>query len=203
MTELIQKAIWDKRSFRLLDDGVHVRMKTPTEDVELSVKYDELGLDTVVVRKKEASAFFTGLIFLSCIIGSIVLQNVELDNTTNKVLFVVFFLFVLTVLYLARSDSRKQLLGINGGEKTLALIRNSPNEQAVDIFVKELHDRIKRTIIKKRLRPDDTEGNSEYKKLILESLKEDGIVNDEEYDALLQQISTKKAPIGFLPSGDN
>jgi hypothetical protein len=101
MTELIQKRFWDKRHFQLMDDVVQVRMKTPTEDAEFSVKYEELGFETVIVRKKDASLFFSGLMYLTCFVGIAVIKNIELDNIVNMILFFAFFLFFIFTLYLA------------------------------------------------------------------------------------------------------
>jgi hypothetical protein len=64
--------------------------------------------------------------------------------------------------------------------------------------VKELHERIKNTIIRKRLRPNDASIDFEYKKMLLDDLKESGILNNTEYEGLLAQISVKTTVIGFL-----
>lgn len=196
--ELKQKRVWDKRHFKLLDDGVWLRIKTPTEDAELKVKYEELGLETVYVRKKSASMVFTVLTFLSVIVGRLLLKDANLEKASDIILVVAFFFFLFMVLFLAWSDSRKPLIGINGGEKSLALLRNSPDTETVDKFVNELHERIKNRVIKLRVRPNDDELNFDYKKRMLDMLQEENIIDEKKYKEVLQQISTNKSSIGFM-----
>ena len=181
----------------LLDDGVWFRIKTPTEDVEQKVKYEELGLETIYVRKKSASIVFVGLIFLSVIVGRLLLEDANLEKASDIALVVAFFTFLFSVLFLAWSDSRKPLLGINGGEKTLALLRNSPDSETVDLFVNELHERIKNRIIKLRVRPNDEELSFDYKKRMLDLLQEEDIIDEQKYTEVLKQIKANKSKIGF------
>lgn len=195
--ELKQNRIWDKRHFKLLDDGVWFRYKTPTEDAEMKVKYEELGLDIVYVRKKSASIVFSALTFLSVIVGRLLLKDANLEKTIDIIVVIAFSLFLFTVLFLAWSDSRKPLIGINGGEKSLALLRNSPDDETVDRFINELHERIKNRIIKIRVRPNDNELSIDYKKRMLDLLQEENIIDEKKCQEVLQQISINKSSIGF------
>lgn len=201
--ELKQKRIWDKRHFKLLDDGVWLRIRTPTEDAELKVKYEELGLETVYVRKKSASLIFGVLTFLSVIVGRLLLKDVNLETLSDIVFTIIFFIFLFILLFLAWSDSRKPLIGINGGEKSLSLLRNSPDSETVDRFVNELHERIKNRIIKLRVRPNDNELGFEYKKRMLDMLLEENILDEKKYKEVLRQISTNKASIGFNSANED
>ena len=200
--ELLQKRIWDKRHFKLLEDGIWLRVKTPTEDAELKIKYEDLGLETVYVRKKSASIVFTGLMFLSAFTGKILLNNTNIEKTFDIVVLVVFCCFLFTILFLAWSDSRKPLLGINGGEKSLTLLRNSPDTLTVDKFVEELHQRIRNRVISLRVRPDDDELPFEHKKRMLDMLKEENIVDEKRYAQILIHITPKRARIGFNTDGN-
>lgn len=195
--ELKQNRIWDKRHFKLLDDGVWFRYKTPTEDAEMKVKYEELGLDIVYVRKKSASIVFSALTFLSVIVGRLLLKDANLEKTIDIIVVIAFSLFLFTVLFLAWSDSRKPMIGINGGEKSLALLRNSPDDETVDRFINELHERIKNRIIKIRVRPNDNELSIDYKKRMLDLLQEENIIDEKKCQEVLQQISINKSSIGF------
>lgn len=200
--ELKQKRIWDKRHFKLLDDGVWFRYKTPTEDAEMKVKYEELGLEIVYVRKKSASIVFSALTFLSVIVGRLLLEDANIEKTSDIILVLAFSLFLFTMLFLAWSDSRKPLVGINGGEKTLALLRNSPDDETVDKFISELHKRIKNRIIKITVRRNDDRISIDHKKRMLDSLQEENIIDEKKYQEILKQISVNKSSIGFSKVDD-
>jgi hypothetical protein len=195
--ELKQKRIWDKRHFKLLDDGVWFRYKSPTEDAELKVKYEDLGLDIVYVRKKSASLVFTVLTFVLVIVGKLLLDDADLEKTVDLIFVITFSLVLFLVLFLSWSDARKPLVGINGGEKSLALLRNSPDEETVDRFIYELHERIKDKMIKLRVRPNDTEFGFDYKKRMLEMLLEENIIDEKKFQKVLQEIRTNNSNIGF------
>jgi len=201
--ELKQKRIWDKRHFKLLDDGVWFRYKSPSEDAEMKVKYEDLGLDIVYVRKKSASIVFTVLTFLSVIVGKLLLVDANLEKTSDIILVIAFGLFLFIVLFLSWSDARKPLIGINGGEKSLALLRNSPDDETVDRFIYELHERIKNRIIMLRVRPNDNELSFDYKKRMLDMLLEDNIIDEKKYENVLQQIRANKTNIGFNRTNDD
>lgn len=121
---------------------------------------------------------FTVLTFLSVIVGRLLLKDANLEKVSDIILVVAFFFFLFMVLFLAWSDSRKPLIGINGGEKSLALLRNSPDTETVDRFVNELHERIKNRVIKLRVRPNDDELNFDYKKKMLDMLQEENIIDE-------------------------
>jgi len=201
--ELKQKRIWDKRHFKLLDDGVWFRYKSPSEDAEMKVKYEDLGLDIVYVRKKSASIVFTVLTFLSVIVGKLLLVDANLEKTSDIILVIAFGLFLFIVLFLSWSDARKPLIGINGGGKSLALLRNSPDDETVDRFIYELHERIKNRIIMLRVRPNDNELSFDYKKRMLDMLLEDNIIDEKKYQNVLQQIRANKTNIGFNRTNDD
>jgi hypothetical protein len=195
--ELKQKRIWDKRHFKLLDDGVWFRYKSPTEDAELKVKYEDLGLDLVYVRKKSASLVFSVLTFVLVIAGKFLLEDANLEKISDLIFVIIFWLIIFLVLFLSWSDARKPLVGINGGEKSFSLLRNSPDEETVDRFINELHERIKDKIIKLRVRPNDNEYGFDYKKRMLDMLLEENIIDEKKFQIVLQQIKTSKSNIGF------
>ena len=195
--ELKQKRIWDKRHFKLLEEGVWLRVKTPTEDAELKIKYEELGLEIVYIRKKEISIVFGILIFLSAIVGKLLLEDVTLDDSLDIFFVITFSIFLFAILLMAWSESRKPLVGISGGEKAFTLLRNSPNSETVDLFITELHERIINRIIKLRVRPDDPEIKFNEKKRMLDWLKEENIIGEKKYHEVLQQIAPNHPNIGF------
>ena len=195
--ELKQKRIWDRRHFKLLDDGVWFRYKSPTEDAELKVKYEDLGLDLVYIRKKSASLVFSVLTFVLIIAGKLLLDDANLEKTSDFILVITFCLILSLILFLSWSDARKPLVGIDGGEKSLALLRNSPDEETVDRFIYELHERIKDKIIKLRVRPNDNEFSFDYKKRMLDMLLEENIIDEKKFQIVLQQIRKNNSNIGF------
>lgn len=195
--ELKQKRIWDKRHFRLLEEGVWLRVKTPTEDAELKIKYEELGLEVVYVRKKETSLVFGALIVLSAVVGKLLLSDADLDDSLDVFFVIAFSVFLFAVLFMAWTEARKPLVGISGGEKSFTLLRNSPSSDAVDLFVNELHERIINRIIKLRVRPDDPKIKFNEKKRMLDWLQEENIIGEKKYNEVLQRIASNESNIGF------
>ncbi len=130
-----------------------------------------------------------------------VLRDIDLNDTSDIVLLTAICAFVLILLLMAWMDSNKPLIIINGGEKKIALLRNSPDATTVDQFINELHSRIVDRIIKVRVRPHDPELNYRYKKSSLDLLLEEKVIDEVKYDQILRQISeNNQNRIGFANS---
>lgn len=190
MVELKQKRLWDRRHFKLLDDGVWLKIKTPTENIETKFKYEELGLDTFTVRKKEASWFFSFLLVLTSVSGKLILKDVDLNNLTDVIILAIIAVAVITAVVLIMIETHKPIISVNGGEKTFSLLRKSPDRATTDKFIAILHERIRNRIIQVQVKPYDKQINLNYKKRVLLSLKENYIIDEKKYAEVLFQIES-------------
>ena len=198
--ELRQKRIWDKRHFKLLDREIWMHFITPTQDLEIKMKYEDLGLETIQVRKKETSLVFAGLIILFAISGKLILKNSDLSNTTDIIILSVISTFIIVVLFLAWTEVRKPLIIIDGGPKTFSLLASSPNKESVDNFILSLQEKIRKRIVQIRVRPNDIDISLDDKKKMLDFLLDEGTLNSHQYNKILDEIKEKhtgKSIIGF------
>ncbi|MDX2283337.1 MAG: hypothetical protein NW241_04210 [Bacteroidia bacterium] len=198
--ELKQRRLWDTRQFKLLDKEVWFRSKTPTQDVEMKIRYEDLGLETVFVRKKEASIVFAVLMLLSAAAGSFVFRHADIRDAAEVILvgFVGTVIFSIQVLIWA--ETRKPLIIISGGKKTFTLLAQSPSQREVALFVAALHERIRSRIIEVRVRPKNTEWPIAYKKSVLDALLDEHVIDQEKYDGMLDEIQKMQSPqpnVGF------
>ena len=197
--EIKQNRYTDKRYFRLEDDGVFFKIKSPTEDVSGKFKYEDLGLSTLTVRKKEASWIFT----IFAMIGIYALRpiiEVSQDNSTLDIVFIVIgCLTIFGSLFFLIIETRKELIGIMDGAKTFSMHRNVPDTATVDKFINELQKRIKDRIVTLNVRPTDMNLDEEYKLHQLQILLEANIIDDERFyeikNLIKRQRTTKR--IGF------
>jgi hypothetical protein len=198
--ELKQRRIWDKRHFRLLNDGISVWVKTPRKEYEVKYKYDQLGFEVSSIRKKEVSWIFIVLFFLGIGAGLFLIKNSTLES--NSQLFTISFIAgsIALLLLLIWFETRKPLTVLEGGEKQVVFLSNSPNKTAVREFIGELHHRMAINLIRKQVRPEDPEVDSNQKIKQLNTLRDQGIIPDALYIEVLQLIKTVKpdnSPIGF------
>jgi hypothetical protein len=197
--ELIQKRYTDRRYFKLEDDGVYFKIKTPTEEVSGKFKYEELGLSTLTVRKKEASWIF----IMFALIGMFALRPL-IEETKDKPLVDIIFMTICCVLIFGSffyliMETKKELVSITDGAKSFSLHRSVPSKIEVDNFIEVLQDRIRERIIKLNVRPEDNKMDTEYKLYQLQSLLDSNIINEQKFKEVEAQIkkSSKKKNIGF------
>ena len=196
--ELKQNRISDRRHFRLEKDGVWFKIKTPTEQVESKFKYEELGLGTMTVKKKEASWVFIILTMISIYALKFLLDNFEPENRID-LLFIIFssILLIGSFVFLM-IETRKTVIGITDGSKTFSLLRNVPSTETVDQFIAELHERIRDRNIDLIVRPNDPNIDLEYKLNQLQYLLDIGTINQERFDQVEKTLSSKgKRTIGY------
>lgn len=197
--EIKQNRYSDKRFFRLEDDGVYFKIKSPTEDVSGKFKYEDLGLSTLTVRKKEASWVFT----IIAMIGMYALRPI-IEATQEKSIVDIIFIIIgcLTIfggLFFLIIETRKELITITDGAKSFSMHRNVPNTTDVDNFISELHQRIRERIITLNVRPNDMKIDEEYKIYQLQNLLDTNVINKQKYVEIEKQIrsQTKSNKIGF------
>lgn len=206
MVELKQSRIGDKRHFILQEDGVWFKINTPTEEIETKLKYEELGLDTFAVRKKEASWVFSFLLMLVSVEGIFILKDADFNSGFDILVVSLIAIFILSVILLTIAETQKPSLTITGGDKQLYLLRDSPDPETVDKFVAALQEKIRSRIIQIKVRPHDKHINLNHKKRVLLSLRENNIINDKKYAEILFQIEQShpnKSPITNFTFSDN
>ncbi len=202
--ELKQNRLWDKRHFKLLDKEIWMRLKTPTQDFEGKVKYEDLGLESLYIRKKEGSLVFAVLTIFTAIGGKLMLQHSNLNETRDIILVTIGSIVIFGILILMWLETRKPLIVINGGKKSFSLLAQSPNEREVKIFIEKLNQNIKKRIIDLRVRPLDNKISFEFKNEMLKLLLEEGIITEEEFDKLISDIKLLKpdSSIGYFSSNE-
>lgn len=199
--ELTQKRLWDRRFFRLGEKGIYMKIKTVVQDFEVSLRYEEIGLDTVVIRQKEQSLVMSVVFFFLVVTGRILLEALDYQMSTGEQVFaslVVIFVFVF--LFLLWFDGRKKIVVMSGGTKSFYFLYDSPDEQTVRQFIEALQLRIKEKIVQQSLMFGDEEYSDSYRKSVLKNLLEREIVSEERYQALLREIEhpdDNKSTIGF------
>lgn len=197
--EIKQNRLTDRRYFRLDEDGVYFKIKSPTEDVSGKFKYENLGLSTLTVRKKEASWIFTVIAMIG-IYALRPLIDASKDKTSFDITFIIIAsLTVFGTLFLLIFETRKVLIGITDGVKSFSMHRNVPSRAEVDHFIDELHQRIRNRIITLNVRPDDPNLDEEYKIYQLQVLLDNNTIDNDLYSTIEQRIkkNNKNGKIGF------
>lgn len=208
MTELMQKRLWDRRHFKLLEKELWIHVKSPTADYTMTIKYENLGLDVVYLNNKAGSLVMAVLAVISSLGLKLALQHLALETTQNAFLFYAASAVFLMILIVAWSEMRKPLIVLSGGEKNVGFLAKRPNEKAVDAFLSDLKDKIKVRLIELRVRPNNPQISEVFKREALDCLLEDGIIDQQQYDIVWQHIQeqrTSNKQIGFggnLSSGD-
>lgn len=200
ITELKQRRIWDKRHFRLLNDGISVWVKTPRKEYEVKYKYEQLGFEVSTIRKKEISWIFIVLFFLGLATCLVLLRTSGVQSNAELLSISVIAGSVAVLLLLIWFETRKPLTILEGGEKQVTFLSNSPSKEAVQEFIAELHHRMAICLIRKQVRPEDPDLDSRQKIKSLNSLREQGIIPDGLYNEVLQiihNIRPDKSQIGF------
>ncbi len=190
--ELKQSWLFDKRHFKLLEDGILIRSISPTEDVEVKFKYEQLGLETAIIRKKETSIVYLVLLVLASILGRFIFKDSVAEGVEEKIAIVLGFLVLGVLFLLAWADANKPQLIIRGGEQTFSLLKNSPKTEIVNAFVLELQSRIVDRIIQLQVRPNDKNFSYNHKKSVLDYLLEEKVIDKERYNKELFNMKSAR-----------
>jgi hypothetical protein len=131
--ELSQKTLNDKRTFQILEDRIFIKTWSFKENLEYSIKFDELGFD--IFRKKEKrtlTAFYIFLALDALYISLLIISILDKDKMIGFWVATLLFFIPLTILsYIQRY---KNLVYLTGGSKNLELMNDKPNLETVNNF---------------------------------------------------------------------
>ncbi|MFN0204406.1 MAG: hypothetical protein ACKVTZ_23005 [Bacteroidia bacterium] len=195
--KLVQKRLFEKRTFELGEKEVSFTYQTFAETVHSTVKYDEVGQDRAYIQKKQPT--WNGLLLM---IGATVLTAILIHPRLLGDHPVLMMAWVVCMIYLGIEiyDSRKKVLLITGGQKNLTLLADTPNTQAVDDFLKELNAKVQARLVYMHVRLHDSEMPQAHKEQNLKRLYEADAISEEKYNEVLdvlQKTEKGKSPIHF------
>jgi hypothetical protein len=197
--KLEQRRLWDYQEFTLSDKEVNIRMESPMEDIELTLKYEDLGFETAYVRKKSLGVVLAVIIFTGLVCGSLIWKNLTFTTTSSWIVtassLIIFIIFLLIVYV-----DRKPQIVIKGGKESFSILADSPNKQEVDKFIQALHERMTQRIIDIEIRPDDPKMEYSAQKEALEALLDNEVISREKFEEVIKQLKEKqrsKPAIGF------
>lgn len=196
--ELKQNRLTDRRSFRLEADSIWIKISTPKENIETKIKYSDLGLGTVIIRKKRAAWFFMVMAILSLTICKFMYDKMLPDGIIGIFLFLIPFILTFVFFVFLSIDSSKTLIEISDGQKSFAFLKNIPSAEAVDEFITELKKRITKKIIDLNIRPNDPSFDLEFKISQLQYLLDSGTIDQAMFDEIeLSLKNQNKRSIGY------
>ncbi|WP_210490654.1 hypothetical protein [Rufibacter aurantiacus] len=191
MTELKQRAQFTKKEFYLEKTGVKVVSKTLQENLEYTIKYEELGFEQVKKQEKGAmiGVIFFGLLLLLdlYLLVDALINGERLVEVLMWAASAVFFGF-LTVF--ALQSLNKEVVYLTGGTKVLELFRSSPSKGEVDNFIAALYEQIK-CYYKNKFGNIEPHLSREVHLARFEWLMEMGYIDEEEHEYLVFQLQLK------------
>lgn len=199
--KLEQKRLWDNREFTLLEKELLIRMTSPTEEIELKFKYEDLGFETAFVRKKTVTLVLSISLVLTTIIGGMILVNLNNPLSTFETIAVAgLTAFVYIAVFLISYDNRKPQIVVKGGKESFTLLADSPSREKVDEFIKVLQERMTQRIIDLEIRPNDPKMEYATQKEALENLLDNEIISRDKFEEMIKLLKEKqksKPAIGF------
>ncbi|RDC62365.1 hypothetical protein [Adhaeribacter pallidiroseus] len=136
MKELKQKHLFTKKEFLLTPKSIRVICKSIKEDLEYTIKYDQLGFDIVKRHDKTAilPAIFLSFFFLLDLY-LLVDALIHRERTAIVVMWLLSAVFFGVITGLAFYQTNKNRVYLTGGAKVLSLLRAKPSEAEVDLFI--------------------------------------------------------------------
>ena len=137
---LIQKYWSSGKEFKITNNGVQVKIKEFTEDLEYTIKFDELGFDIQKRKIKNGQYAFYFFVILTPLYAWFLIESF-LDNSTLQMkLFWIFGLvFFLMLAIFSFIDRKRSVIYLTGGFKSLELFGAKPDEDTVQKFIGTLH----------------------------------------------------------------
>lgn len=197
--KLQQRRLWDYQEFTLLDKEVKIRMESPMEDIELTLKYEDLGFETAYVRKKTLDLVLYLLILILVIAGALIWKYLSLTPLQSEVIGI-GSLIIFTVFCMIVYVDRKPQIVIKGGKESFSLLADSPNEKEVEKFIDTLHEKMTQRIIDIEIRPNDPKMEYSTQKESLEALLDNEVISREKFEEMIKLLKEKqktKPAIGF------
>ena len=196
--QLLQKKFPNVKKFNLQNKRVDVFEKSLTEELEYSIDYLELGNKLI---KKKGFKGRIGELFLwpyAILNLGLLIHTLITDPASNMIVFWVFGSgFFIGISLLAHFSVKTKVLFITGGQKSLELFQDKPDEVKVNEFLIALQKKIKESYIEEYLKFYDTTP-VEYKKSQIEWLNRIDILTCDEAKTLLEECEAiKPLNIGF------
>jgi len=144
MSTLIQKSLIASKKITIEADGIHVWSKDQKEELDYKIKFFELGFD--IVKKTDKSnniPFYFFLLFDVMMLGLLINSFFETDKPFEWLFWVFGLLFFVAITVWSFLKMNVETIFLTGGKKTLQLIGDKPNKQAVDDFIGDIHQAIR------------------------------------------------------------
>lgn len=186
--------------FRLRENDIYVIEKSLKKDVEYAVDYLDLGVRVIKkgnprVRLLEAGAW------IGLVVQAFFLINTWLNDASASSLHwwaLGSTIFLAAALYMTATRDHR-LIYLTGGEETLSILADVPDEEATAEFVREVVARIREAYCKRYVE-GETDLSRDDRKAQLKWLHDIKILDWEEHQLLLAKFEQEGygRQIGFL-----
>ncbi|AMM51874.1 hypothetical protein TH61_12760 [Rufibacter sp. DG15C] len=188
MTQLKQRVLLTKKEFYLERTGVKVISKSASENLEYTVKYEEIGFDQV--KKQEKGALFPAIFFWLMVALDLFLlydTYINEEGVAMQGFWAFAGLFFGAMAVMATMQINRKVIFLTGGSKVLELLSNNPSTQEVDAFIEALYERIK-NVYKSKYAVIDPNLPEELMMERINWLFEMGVITQEEQEDYYMQI---------------
>ena len=200
--QLIQKGWSVKNEVNIQDDHLTVKRKTIKEDLEYSIKFEELGFEIIkkIDRSTNFGFYFFGIFDIILVYGLFkgIYNHERLSGIIIGFLCLILFGFLCISSYKRRNQ---ETIFLSGGSKVLELLATKPDRETVSGFIDDVHNAI-RAYYKNKYTRFDNDTPYEEKVSILKWLKEVKYITDKEFDELAAIHKTENI-IGFRRNNDS
>lgn len=189
MKEIKQKHLFTKKEFLLTRKGIRVISKAINENLEYTIKYEELGFD--IIKKRDKTAIVPAIILSFFFLLELYLLFDAILHRERAALVVMWLLsavFFGVVTSLAFYQTNKDMVYLTGGTKVLSLLRNKPSEELVNQFILAIYKAM-RTHYRNKYAGINSYQPQEVQIENLRWLKDIGAIDDDEHDDLLTQLT--------------
>ncbi len=197
---LLQKKLFLAREFTLEKGFLRIRFRNLTSSEEFNIPYEEIDFSKTVWQKETDNV----MLIVTLVFGAFFLINIfNADNYADRsgLIGVSIFLFIVTCLsgLITYIKSKNVLLIPTHNNGYLEFIKNKPNKDEFEAFIKKLSDEIA-LFLKSKYAKIDLEMPVEPQLMTLGWLREKDIISEEEFENLKHNLINKKqsgASIGF------
>ncbi|WP_205502217.1 hypothetical protein [Rufibacter psychrotolerans] len=188
MNQLTQRTLFSKKEFTLGSTGVHVVSHSLRENLEYTVRYEDLGFDLVKRREKTAlvPAILLSLFFFLeayLLVDSIYHQQ----RPAEIIMWALSAAFFGVVAGMAFFQNNKDTVYLTGGAKVLEFSRHKPSTEAVETFIYHVHAQI-RAFYKRKYGVIDPNLPQDVLWERFKWLQEIGVITQEELEDLYMQL---------------
>ena len=197
---LLQKKLFLAREFTLEKGFLRIRFRNLTSSEEFNIPYEEIDFSKIVWQKETDNV----MLIVTLVFGAFFLINIfNPDNygDGSGLIGVSIFLFIVTCLsgLITYIKSKNVLLIPTHNNGYLEFIKNKPNKDEFEAFIKKLSDEIA-LFLKSKYAKIDLEMPVEPQLMTLGWLREKDIISEEEFENLKHNLINKKqsgTSIGF------